>query len=156
MNTEGSPPRLRGTLREQITKEEEFRITPAPAGNIQYLLNRRTSLRDHPRACGEHGMQCLLTTLTLGSPPRLRGTSILSRYVDAGSGITPAPAGNIRRTTRPKPLSEDHPRACGEHMYSDTWDHLLKGSPPRLRGTLKSPYNPLIPIGITPAPAGNI
>ena len=50
---------------------------------------------------------------------------------------------------------EDHPRMCGEQMFSKEETASYKGSPPRVRGTAEDPAPPPAPIGITPACAGN-
>ena len=69
--------------------------------------------------------------------------------------ITPACAGN--RCMRPCSAigQEDHPRVCGEQGGKHRCRVSLHGSPPRVRGTGRSPAVRLAPWGITPACAGN-
>ena len=95
-----------------------------------------SQVRDHPRACGEHGIDARYLELTLGSSPRLRGT--LQRICNWNNvfGIIPALAGNIV----PCAVAS---RACA-------------GSSPRLRGTLSKFGLPVRLRGIIPALAGNI
>ncbi len=50
----GSSPRLRGTLRASRSRKSSSGIIPALAGTTCRLTSRPISLRDHPRACGEH------------------------------------------------------------------------------------------------------
>ena len=51
-------------------------------------------------------------------------------------------------------LTEDHPRTCGENLYSHCLWLVLKGSPPHLRGKLVTSFLIAGNRRITPAPAG--
>jgi len=70
--------------------------------------------------------------------------------------ITPAPAGSTRGASL---LIIDDlritPRACGEHHFSPPNSVVGTGSPPRLRGAPFPLVLGLLPVGITPAPAGS-
>jgi len=91
-----------------------------------------------------------------GSPPRMRGASMLEARHWSGARITPAHAGSICKS-HPTPSNlRDHPRACGEHVGS-TWVYVpTLGSPPRMRGA--SGRTPKVSNWnrITPAHAGSI
>ena len=50
---------------------------------------------------------------------------------------------------------EDHPRVCGEQMFSKEETASYKGSPPRVRGTAPAKSFLRLPKRITPACAGN-
>ena len=52
-------------------------------------------------------------------------------------------------------LPQDHPRACGKHNLNQPKSRIPQGSPPRLRETLQRLRKRHLPLGITPAPAGN-
>ena len=111
---DGSPPRVRGTDRRFQMEDAGLRITPACAGNRRSFsisissagitpacagnsydeLIRRQGTEDHPRVCGEQNTAFSLVQLTVGSPPRVRGTDVGSSFLVAGRGITPACAGN--------------------------------------------------------------
>ena len=93
--------------------------------------------QDHPRACGEQLEPYFGSGAILGSPPRLRGTFALDVSYASSVGITPAPAGNIVNQCVYTWLAGDHPRACGEHIFSPVNGSGGRGSPPRLRGTSK-------------------
>ena len=71
------------------------------------------------------------------------------------SGITPACAGNSGIVKDGASCTKDHPRVCGEQRMSafDFW--MVRGSPPRVRGTGVSCKMDLEQVGITPACAGN-
>ena len=92
----GSSPRLRGTSSFIGEKQRNTGIIPALAGNIRWICLSHWTVRDHPRACGEHQPFAYRDTLNMGSSPRLRGTcTILSLFL-LMSGIIPALAGNIQ------------------------------------------------------------
>ena len=71
-------------------------------------------------------------------------------------GITPAYAGNIVFRSTFRIYDRDHPRVCGEHVSKTETQDAAGGSPPRMRGTLRSSFFPSFNYGITPAYAGNI
>ena len=129
-------------------------ITPAYAGKSQHGNEKRVSLRDHPRVCGEKRKGCSITATRLGSPPRMRGKAPKRTLSHRQGGITPAYAGKSILLPVRVCAQWDHPRVCGEKKLADFEDELGTGSPPRMRGkVLASPM--LAPlIGITPAYAG--
>ena len=90
---EGSPPRVRGTACFCYYMCGDFGITPACAGNRRSPSRGGTTLKDHPRVCGEQDMLIGGLLDIVGSPPRVRGT-VLDYVPRVGvSGITPACAG---------------------------------------------------------------
>ena len=72
----------------------------------------------------------------LGSPPRVRGTGLQEPDHGEHRRITPARAGNSMCPMTPGPGMEDHPRACGEQAREKEDKDGMKGSPPRVRGTV--------------------
>ena len=60
----------------------------------------------------------------------------------------------MRRCSTVK-LSTVHPRACGERGNSDTKLRRMRGSSPRLRGTVPLPVIVFKVFRFIPAPAGN-
>ena len=52
--TQGSSPRMRGTLEYSSTRLATPGIIPAYAGNTIAVMFSRIEVRDHPRVCGEH------------------------------------------------------------------------------------------------------
>ena len=50
----GSPPRMRGKLRDFPFPFDVFRITPADAGKTAITRAGYSYKRDHPRGCGEN------------------------------------------------------------------------------------------------------
>ena len=112
---EGSSPQVRGTL--------SVRADSTPPN------------RAHPRRCGEHLVQTAHTRTLWGSSPQVRGTSIVSESVDPILGLIPAGAGNMLRGWCRGGGGGAHPRRCGEHLTSEQWASVRKGSSPQVRGT---------------------
>ena len=50
----GSPPRMRGKLRQRQVRKRTNRITPAYAGKTSPCLGGLSYRSDHPRVCGEN------------------------------------------------------------------------------------------------------
>ena len=97
---EGSPPRMRG--KANYGKGERFTqgITPAHAGKSAKSSERRTDVKDHPRACGEKLHPLRAVFLGWGSPPRMRGKAFVMPAVSLHLGITPAHAGKSKNVYR--------------------------------------------------------
>ena len=72
-NTQGSPPRVRGKVCIYIRLCGCVGITPACAGKRQLHETTAKFLQDHPRVCGEKGVDIKTTIYNTGSPPRVRG-----------------------------------------------------------------------------------
>ena len=153
--SEGSSPRLRGTLRTASCIRRRCGIIPALAGNTTCSGPCPTVSWDHPRACGEHAGVDPLTLSTVGSSPRLRGTRSFSSSSSALFGIIPALAGNTYPSMWSSATRWDHPRACGEHLVCSLKLVFSLGSSPRLRGTLEPWSRKHTHQGIIPALAGN-
>ena len=153
--TQGSSPRLRGTLSVRHCVTNPRGIIPALAGNTTVPTIAPSFHRDHPRACGEHYRLCSLGYLSMGSSPRLRGTLSCRAARTWPTGIIPALAGNTRVSSHLRSPPWDHPRACGEHPIACCASVIVVGSSPRLRGTLGVVGAHLRFLGIIPALAGN-
>ena len=151
----GSPPRVRGTGINFRSFPWISRITPACAGNSQFLVFCQQRLQDHPRVCGEQGNIWYHSKHGIGSPPRVRGTGKGRAPGGKLLRITPACAGNSRPPTRCSPASRDHPRVCGEQLLAEINFKPLWGSPPRVRGTDGYMLHMSRKERITPACAGN-
>ncbi len=109
----------------------------------------------HPRACGEYLSTRAMRSLTIGSPPRLRGIHIVAFSFSFVIRFTPAPAGNTPDPPTPLVSVAVHPRACGEYCASVMVVLFRSGSPPRLRGIPRFPPGREGVCRFTPAPAGN-
>ena len=129
-------------------------ITPARAGKTLLKSSRKSWTGDHPRACGENRRLSDNSVQRKGSPPRVRGK--LSKNGPRGlhQRITPARAGKTVQLRRGARRAADHPRACGENLLIDTPERPYNGSPPRVRGKLRSLLGGTDGSRITPARAG--
>ena len=70
------------------------------------------------------------------------------------NGITPAHAGKTAVLVNSCGSEKDHPRACGENLWSKTPAAAIQGSPPRMRGKLPLLIEGIVKGRITPAHAG--
>ena len=105
--------------------------------------------------CGEQANGNISGDFEVGSPPRVRGTVCRIGFHIYRYRITPACAGNrALRLVAPGPLA-DHPRVCGEQVPWASGKYGPKGSPPRVRGTVRPMQCMRTGKGITPACAGN-
>ena len=119
----GSPPRMRGKVRELLFSFHCARITPAYAGKSYHARYFLFVVWDHPRVCGEKSSngQCLYRFL--GSPPRMRGKVVAQVFDGGNEGITPAYAGKrlkrSRSTVPPVAIVPLFPSVCNKPVVSD-------------------------------------
>ena len=85
----------------------------------------------------------------------MRGTVGVVGGSQSVMGITPADAGNRPAFPSIGCWGKDHPRGCGEQRATLDNRGEPKGSPPRMRGTVRSTPRLLLDTRITPADAGN-
>ena len=69
----GSPPPMRGKVRQCFCGTYGFGITPAYAGKRLPSGNFTDTIRDHPRLCGEKQRIEEKKQKVQGSPPPMRG-----------------------------------------------------------------------------------
>ena len=150
----GSPPRMRGKPLCGGMATAQHRITPAHAGKTRCSRTGRSQGADHPRACGENLRPFAASSPSFGSPPRMRGKPQGKIYQSGGARITPAHAGKTGVLVKKTRGRTDHPRACGENSASCSLRPNSFGSPPRMRGKLRSSDETPPPPRITPAHAG--
>ena len=110
----GSPPRVRGKGGAVRDSGAAVGITPACAGKRTRGSMELPMHRDHPRVCGEKHMNTLTASCAEGSPPRVRGKVCNPFSTNLNARITPACAGKSQLGIAVQPLTEDHPRVCGE------------------------------------------
>ena len=145
---------MRGKVAGIINHVTHLRITPACAGKRCICADTSMRSRDHPRVCGEKGINRLYNPGCKGSPPRVRGKVYSTNKKYIIFRITPACAGKSLDIFLRNVLTRDHPRVCGEKDSSRHCEMSQKGSPPRVRGkdfrNRRGQQRP----GITPACAG--
>ena len=69
----GSSPHVRGALHLRVNLRHVAGIIPACAGSTKGSMTVKSTLRDHPRMCGEHFVIGYKGMLKLGSSPHVRG-----------------------------------------------------------------------------------
>ena len=150
----GSPPRMRGKLKQAAAIACFSGITPADAGKTRTSFRRCCPMPDHPRGCGENFPSVRDFHGVPGSPPRMRGKHYWAIFWATAPGITPADAGKtvpaLERCRHPR----DHPRGCGENRTQTTAPCTWAGSPPRMRGKHMKSGKTKTERRITPADAG--
>ena len=155
MKSQGSSPRMRGTLSCRKAHARSAGIIPAYAGNTPVQSANANYSGDHPRVCGEHQDSSNAFARAMGSSPRMRGTLHQAGETDRRSGIIPAYAGNTALAIASRTTRGDHPRVCGEHLNGVGPLDLNLGSSPRMRGTQVIEGGAECIGGIIPAYAGN-
>ena len=132
----GSSPRMRGSPSRAVLLVRCLGIIPAHAGLTRKVTDPDGKVRDHPRACGAHGASLYFEPEHGGSSPRMRGSHGSQRSISELPGIIPAHAGLTGRTMQSWQSGRDHPRACGAHRCKEILLLPVKGSSPRMRGSL--------------------
>ena len=109
---------MRGKGGNTVQTSRGRRITPAYAGkrpwNIFFSMHRQ----DHPRLCGEKWHIGQSITRQKGSPPPMRGKAWKEKVKTRSIWITPAYAGKSSFHLASCFFCRDHPRLCGEKVYS--------------------------------------
>ena len=152
---DGSSPRVRGTPRETRGTRRPRRFIPACAGNSERNTEQRLHGTVHPRVCGELHPRPQAMRRKAGSSPRVRGTRASAFVRQRDCRFIPACAGNSRLAgglPRGWPV---HPRVCGELWPWSLAVQSANGSSPRVRGTRRPPFRPLVEQRFIPACAGN-
>ena len=146
---------MRGAPATPAGAEESEGIIPADAGSTSFAGETASSLRDHPRGCGEHMSPPEWSLHGLGSSPRMRGARGHAVGQDAYRRIIPADAGSTGDTDNNPGGNKDHPRGCGEHQGGKRLDCFNTGSSPRMRGAPTFWLEAAPARGIIPADAGS-
>ena len=93
ISTLGSPPPMRGKVKNAFCRIRSIRITPAYAGKRCQVRRDHRLEQDHPRLCGEKRIVKLQADGYTGSPPPMRGKVQKNLIGSLRNGITPAYAG---------------------------------------------------------------
>ena len=112
----GSPPPMRGKVTHRAEHHTAKRITPAYAGKRKCSAASQSGFTDHPRLCGEKISPFNMISITIGSPPPMRGKVWHFAGNCSNDGITPAYAGKSSISKREPYSFRDHPRLCGEKL----------------------------------------
>ena len=150
----GSPPPVRGKAEYNVSGNDTSWITPACAGKRSPRSPGPRAARDHPRLCGEKNQIVEGATSITGSPLPVRGKVRQPLPDPAHPGITPACAGKRFAQADRMGREQDHPRLCGEKIFSTRFLYRRSGSPPPVRGKAEPAGGPALRLRITPACAG--
>ena len=112
---QGSSPRMRGALVNEVFRSWPKGIIPADAGSTCWTRAVRHKDKDHPRGCGEHVHRECAGDKARGSSPRMRGARGYGSCLPGRVRIIPADAGSTPGSYNSMPYPGDHPRGCGEH-----------------------------------------
>ena len=110
----GSSPRMRGTLRRVRGLRQDQRFIPAYAGNARRTARGCWRTPVHPRVCGERLLIAPFASVGVGSSPRMRGTQKNEFLLQQFVRFIPAYAGNAARYPLAGGNGLVHPRVCGE------------------------------------------
>ena len=113
-----------------------------------------STMKDHPRVCGEKAPRRRNIQLPMGSPPRMRGKGNVDSIKLLLTRITPAYAGKRYTNGAAFKIAKDHPRVCGEKYPTANRASDAIGSPPRMRGKVSLSSIKYDTGRITPAYAG--
>ena len=120
--SDGSSPRVRGTLPMMSKIDHSNRFIPACAGNTGWWHSGWFPKEVHPRVCGEHFRLHAGTQAVRGSSPRVRGTQVEVPGVEHDQRFIPACAGNTEFPASVHRFLAVHPRVCGEHSTHFAFD----------------------------------
>ena len=84
--------------------------------------------------CGEKLLSLNGSAQSIGSPSRMRGKEGDELGLGQTIRITPACAGKRAGPNNSLTGNQDHPRVCGEKAIMVSSAHIMRGSPPRVRG----------------------
>ena len=130
----GSSPRVWGQVALRLTQNCRNRIIPTRVGTSKETQEKRQGSEDHPHACGDKGLQCLMWLRQPGSSPRVWGQVALRLTQNCRNRIIPTRVGTSKETQEKRQGSEDHPHACGDKCKFANRRHSTQGSSPRVWG----------------------
>ena len=123
-------------------------------GKADKFLIPSTYVRITPAYAGKRTLTGGRISLTVGSPPPMRGKDRTRFVLKDGFRITPAYAGKRRCGRRNGLCVQDHPRLCGEKKDRPPFSGCRLGSPPPMRGKVRNYNQRKGTSRITPAYAG--
>ena len=150
----GSSPRVRGKRADRERLEALAGLIPACAGKTLTSTCLTSSLRAHPRVCGENPLLFIESFQHTGSSPRVRGKRRSSRPPRGLDGLIPACAGKTWLAGKKRHEKGAHPRVCGENYMNRLTDVQDTGSSPRVRGKRRQTRPSVRRVRLIPACAG--
>ncbi len=92
----GSSPRVWGTPGQSSPQDRSPRFIPTGVGNTPRSRRPISIIAVHPHGCGEHFLVDTTTQMTAGSSPRVWGTHLRARRVQANHRFIPTGVGNTQ------------------------------------------------------------
>ena len=89
---------------------------------------------EHPRVCGENCQVLFLWSVPHGTSPRMRGKRFPKNRSQFWTRNIPAYAGKTVNCDAEHNSRREHPRVCGENLYSVLPVRCKAGTSPRMRG----------------------
>ena len=150
------PPRERGWSRFLCGFPDVFLVSPARAGMVPKLIQRRRHGCGFPRASGDGPNLLHAAFKRRLFPPRERGWSLVPDTIASIEFVSPARAGMVPTAICPPTGRSGFPRASGDGPWQHCRDIAFVGFPPRERGW--SPGCPSCPghWAVSPARAGMV
>ena len=129
-------------------------IIPTRVGTRRVYLIWIMRTRDHPHACGDKTERIPGLRKAKGSSPRVWG-QVPPAFIDlSGKRIIPTRVGTSLLIHRLRPLSRDHPHACGDKEAFELTVTNVLGSSPRVWGQDFSKSRSVTFVGIIPTRVG--
>ena len=113
------------------------RFIPTRVGNTHPGIYGHYIIAVHPHACGEHLCPGRPIDPKNGSSPRVWGTPVERWRVIFCWRFIPTRVGNTLLLSGNRSFIAVHPHACGEHHQNRNHYQTLRGSSPRVWGTLQ-------------------
>ena len=131
----GLSPWVRGTLKNEYSKEENGRFIPVGAGNSTRLSLSTATMTVYPRGCGELVASAIPAPMRYGLSPWVRGTRRNAILFESVTGFIPVGAGNSLSGCGTVVQSAVYPRGCGELTVRRNLSIVSNGLSPWVRGT---------------------
>ena len=103
-------------------------------GTSESIQDEFTEQEDHPHACGDKWIVCVLAIFFIGSSPRVWGQGDLSEEEVEELGIIPTRVGTSPHPVQRCKARRDHPHACGDKQRFRPALLYVGGSSPRVWG----------------------
>ena len=145
---------MRGKPIDALTPIMPVRNIPAYAGKTSLGVLGSHVAAEHPRVCGENGLEPNQPPSKLGTSPRMRGKRKHKFCCTRLIRNIPAYAGKTAFWARPMPFQAEHPRVCGENCAAYLGIAPDTGTSPRMRGKRRRLSSSGTPRRNIPAYAG--
>ena len=130
----GSSPRVWGQVAKVPVQNRRLGIIPTRVGTRTIMKYEKIIYEDHPHACGDKQTSYCLSSLVLGSSPRVWGQGFSCASYCCASGIIPTRVGTSGSVPAYLTGDKDHPHACGDKLTSPSTLPIDPGSSPRVWG----------------------